>query len=123
MTFTEFRLLLGNDWGLMLLSCILLYMFILRLRRAGGFLGIAGTVGTSVLLVMLLWMQWNKYTVGQEILSIVAQQSAGYHIINMEQKPLASPRILDVNGMRYVIDAAQQHQTRYLPWTLIALPQ
>ncbi|UZP68421.1 hypothetical protein N1030_05450 [Desulfovibrio mangrovi] len=123
MTLTEFRLLLGNDWGIMLLSCILLYMFILRLRRVGGFLGIAGTIGTSVLLALLVWLQWNKYTVGQEILSIVEQQAAGYNILTMENKPMTAPRILEVNGVRYIIDAAEPHQKRHLPWTLIALPQ
>ncbi len=123
MTFTEFRLLIGNDWGLMLLSCILLYMFILRLRRVGGILGLTGTIATSVLLLMLCWMQWNKYSVGQEILRIAEADGAGYQLMTAEKKPLVMPRVLNVSGARYIIDMAEQHQQRHLPWALIALPK
>lgn len=123
MNFTEFRLLIGSDWGLMLLSCILLYMFITRLRRRGGFLGITGTAATTLLLLLLVWLQWNKYTVGQQILDIASQEGAGYHLLTEDRTPMVLPEILHVNGVRYVIDKAQQHQKRYLPWKLIAIPK
>jgi len=121
MTFTELRLLVGNDWELMLLSCILLYMFIMRLRRTGGLLGTVGTVATSVLLLMLIWLQWNRYTVGQEILHIIAQRASGYHLITEAKTILTTPSILEQDGIHYVIDLAEQ-QKRYLPWQLMAIP-
>ncbi len=122
MTFTEFRLLLGNDWGLMVLAGILLYMFILRLRRVRGFLGTTGTIATSVLLLMLVWMQWNKYSVGQQILDIAAQKGAGYQLMAEDRTPIRMPAVLEVNRVRYVIDVSATQQKRYLPWTVIALP-
>lgn len=122
MNFTELRLLIGNDWGLILLSCILLYMFVLRIRRTGGWLGTVGTIATSVLLVLLIWLQWDKFTIGQEILHIAERQGAGYHMMTREKVALATPSVLELDGVRYVIDLAEQNQKRYLPWELIAIP-
>ncbi len=123
MNFTEFRLLISYEWGLITLAAILLYMFILRWRSRGGLLGPIGAVATTILLIMLCWLQWNKYVVGQQILAIAEQNGAGYTMLTREGTILNEPMVIVVNKARYIIDGTLPHQVRHLPWDIIALPK
>lgn len=121
MSFSEMLRFGGTEWGLLCLALILLYMFILRLKRTPGFLGIAGTVSTVVLIGLLLWQGTVRYSVMQEVLAFAAQPTDSQALVTLDGKLIEAPKILPVKDVRYIIDLTDQKQTRYLPWNLILL--
>ena len=123
MSWNELLHLVGQDWMLFGLTCILLAMFLRRAFRVGGFLGITGVIATVVLLSMLGWIQWNKYQVGTTIVQIIQEKNPAYAVLTPEQTPIAAPSVVTVDGVRYVVDAALEKQTQYYPWRVIAVPR
>ena len=123
MSWNELIQVVGQDWLLFGLTFILLFMFLRRTFRVGGFLGITGVIATVVLIVMLSWTQWNKYQIGSTIMQIINEQNPTYKILTPDQEPMFKPAVVSVDNVRYVIDADLEKPKHYLPWRVIAMPK
>ncbi|MEZ0575992.1 hypothetical protein ACAG65_08170 [Halodesulfovibrio aestuarii] len=123
MSWNEMLLMVGQDWMLFGLAFILLFMFLRRTLRVGGFLGVTGVITTVVLLAMLSWVQWNRYQVCNSIVQIITTDSPAYKILTPNQKPMFKPVIVTIDSVRYIADAENEKSQTYLPWRVIAMPQ
>lgn len=123
MSWNELLKIVGQDWILFGITFILLFMFLRRAFRVGGFLGITGIVASCILLTMLTWVQWNKYQVGKAIIQIVHDENPTFQVLTPEQEPIFKPTVVTVNNVRYVIDADSKDPKHYLPWRIIAIPK
>lgn len=123
MSWNELVLVLGQDWMLFGLAFILLFMFVRRALRVGGFLGFTGIITTAILLAMLTWVQWNKYQIGTSIVEIISSDNPTYRILTPDQEPMFKPVIVTIDNVRYVKDAENEQSKNYLPWRVIAIPK
>lgn len=123
MSWNELVHLVGQDWMLFGLAFILLFMFLRRTLRVGGFLGFTGVITTCILLAMLTWMQWNRYQVGNSIVHIIVTDDPSYRILTPDQEPMFRPAVVTVDNVRYVTDADNEKSRKYLPWRVIAMPK
>lgn len=123
MSWNELVHLVGQDSMLFGLAFILLFMFLRRTLRVGGFLGFTGVLTTVVLLAMLSWMQWNKYQVGNSIMQIVITDNPTYRILTPTQEPMFEPAVITVDSIRYITDKHNEKSPNYLPWRVIAIPK
>lgn len=123
MSWNELVLVVGQDWMLFGLAFILLFMFLRRTLRVGGFLGFTGVITTALLLAMLSWIQWNKYQVGNSIVQIITTDNPTYRIMTPNQEPMFKPVIVTIDNVRYITDAEHEKSQNYLPWRVIAMPK
>lgn len=123
MSWNELIQIVGQDWMLFGITFILLFMFLRRTFRVGGFLGITGIIASCILLVMLTWVQWNKHQVGNAIIQIVREKNPAFQVLTPDQEPIFKPAVITVNNVRYIHDADSDSQKRYLPWRIIAIPK
>ncbi|SIN68606.1 hypothetical protein [Halodesulfovibrio marinisediminis] len=123
MLWNELFHVVGQDWMLFGLAFILLFMFIRRALRVGGFLGFTGVITTAILLAMLTWLQWNKYQVGNSIVQIITSDNPSYRILTPDKEPMFKPVIVTIDNVRYITDAENEKSQKHLPWRVIAMPK
>lgn len=123
MSFSEFIRLMGNDWGLALLSLILLYMFVKRLQKVKDFLAIAGSISTIILLLMLAFIQWSRYSTAVTIYDIINNEPSAYSIMTTKSEVLEQPAIVSSDDVRYIIDTSKETPKRHYAWDLVAIPR
>lgn len=123
MSWNELVLVVGQDWMLFGLAFILLFMFLRRTLRVGGFLGFTGIITTVILLSLLSWMQWNRYQVSNSIVQIITTDNPTFRILTPNQEPMFKPVIVTIDNVRYVTDAENEKSQQYLPWRIIAMPK
>ncbi|WP_290919542.1 hypothetical protein [Halodesulfovibrio sp.] len=123
MSWNELALIVGQDWMLFGLAFILLFMFVRRALRVGGFLGVTGVITTAILLAMLTWVQWNKYQVGNSIVQIVSTDNPTFQILTPDKEPIFAPIVVTIDNVRYITDGKDENAKKYLPWHVIAMPK
>jgi hypothetical protein len=110
--FDGFFLLLG-------ITVMLLHIFILRFRRNRDLLAVTGVIGTPLLILMILWIVWGRYSLSHATLQAVLQKDPAVRIVSFDKRVLKKPAIYKTRNIRYIIDQEATTNEFYLPWRLV----